>query len=74
MRTVRREGLDRILIANGRHVRRGLAEYVDHHNRTGHTGLSNRGSPDSPLRASPRSDRPPRWVLGGLINEYRLVA
>jgi len=31
--TVRRECLDRILIADGRHLRRVLADYVDHYNR-----------------------------------------
>ena len=74
--TVRRECLDRILIVNGRHLRRVLTEYVDHYNRhRPHRALGQR-SPDSPLRPPPGAGRTiqRRRVLGGLVNEYRLVA
>jgi transposase InsO family protein len=74
--SVRREILDRILIVNAAHLRKVLAEYVDHFNANRlHRALDQA----SPLRPSPdpvdadikvmRRDR-----LGGLIHEYAQVA
>jgi putative transposase len=46
--TVRRECLDRILIANGRHLRQVLTEYVDHHNRHRPHRALGQAPPNSP--------------------------
>ncbi len=74
--TARRECLDRILIVNSRQLQRVLAEFVDHYNRhRPHRALLQQ-PPEAPLKALPEDtntvQRHP--VLGGLINEYRLVA
>jgi hypothetical protein len=75
--TVRRECLDRIPIVNAGHVQRVLAEYVQHYNRH---------RPHRALQQHPPDRRPStvtvggmqrvrrEEVLGGMINEYRLVA
>jgi putative transposase len=78
--TLRREVLDRILIANKRHLLEVLDEYHRHYNgHRPHQGLDQR-SPDDPVNvptpvvdlAKERIHRRP--VLGGLINEYHRVA
>jgi transposase InsO family protein len=74
--SVRRELLDRLLIMNERHLRKGLAEYETYFNlHRPHRALKQA----SPLRALPdpvdadievsRRDR-----LGGLLHEYAQVA
>jgi transposase InsO family protein len=74
--SVRRECTDRLLIAGERHLRRVLAEYVDHYNtHRPHRSLDQR-PPDG------RNDEPPsgnirvlrRDRLGGLIHEHSQVA
>ena len=78
--TVRREGVDRMLIFGRRHLERVLAEYVAHYNEyRPHRSLDQRdpqtvgtspasiGDPD--LARVRRTDK-----LGGLIHEYELAA
>jgi len=77
--TVRRECLDSILIANPRHLRRVLAEFVDHYNtHRPHRALGlaapepcppTRPVPTSQAKSIRRHDR-----LGGLIHEYSAAA
>jgi len=74
--TVRRECLDQILIINAQHLQRVLAEFVDHYNgHRPHRALRQQ-APEPRLRVVPADcgtvER--HQVLGGLINEYRLVA
>jgi transposase InsO family protein len=78
--TVRRECLDRMLIANQHHLGKVLTEFVEHYNQhrphrslgqvppvpTTPPAMASEGQWISRLR---RSDR-----LGGLVHEYRLVA
>jgi putative transposase len=73
----RRELLDRALIWNQTHLRRILREYETHHNQhRPHRSLSGA----APLKPLPQpvdleQDRIRRQArVGGLINEYRLVA
>lgn len=80
MRTVRAECTDRMLIANERHLRVVLDEYVGHYN----SGRSHQGdgmrlrAPDDPPNVIPftaPADRIRRErVFGGLINEYQTAA
>src|ERR1039457_2527842 len=73
----RRELLDRTLIWNENHLRRILREYETHHNQhRPHRSLDS-AAPLKPLpapvdREQHRVRRHPR--VGGMINEYRLVA
>ncbi|MEY9895688.1 putative transposase [Catenulispora sp. MAP5-51] len=78
--TVRRECTDRILIANERHLRVVLDQYVAHYNagrsHQGH-GMGLRAPDDDPnvIPFPALADRIRRKrVLGGLINEYRKKA
>jgi len=74
--TARRECLDQILIINAQHLRRVLAEFVDHYNgHRPHRALRQQ-APEPRLRVAPGDSRTVKryQVLGGLINEYRLVA
>jgi hypothetical protein len=74
----RRELLDRTLIWNQNHLRRILRQYETHHNR--HRPHRPLRCPAAPLKPPPepvdleqyRVRRQAR--IGGLINEYRLVA
>ena len=78
--TMRREGLDRVLIFGRRHLEAVVREYLEHYN--GHRPHRSLGQlPPQPKGVAPavlknvdrsqlrRIDR-----LGGLIHEYRLVA
>jgi putative transposase len=78
--TIRRERLDRTLILGRRHLETVLAEYVEHYNtHRPHRSLSQRPPADSDATSPAigdveaarlrRADR-----LGGLIDEYRMVA
>jgi len=70
------ECLDQILIINARHLRRVLAEFVDHYNgHRPHRALRQQ-APEPRLRVVPADSGTVKrhQVLGGLINEYRLVA
>ena len=72
--TLRRECLDRILIANRRHLEQVLRLYTAHYNRhRPHRSLSLQ-PPDQPpavLARAPAIHIHRREVLGGLINEYK---
>jgi putative transposase len=77
--TVRRECLDWILIANPRHLRRVLAEFVDHYNtHRPHRALGLAApEPCPPTRPVPtsRAESIRRHDgLGGLIHEYSAAA
>jgi putative transposase len=73
---VRRECLDHVLILGERHLRKVLADYARHYNgHRPHQGLQQ----EPPLRPpghivdiTARIER--RYVLGGLISEYRKAA
>jgi transposase InsO family protein len=73
----RRELLDRTLVRNQAHLRRILHQYEIHHNRHRPHRSLNGAAPLKPLPEPVgleqyRLRRPTR--VGGLINEYRLVA
>ena len=73
----RRELLDRTLILNQAHLRRILSDYESHHNQhRPHRSLSG-AAPLRPLPEPVDLDRyriRRRALVGGLINEYHLVA
>ncbi len=74
--TARRERLDQILIINAQHLQRVLAKFVDHYNgHRPHRALRQQ-APEPRLRVVPADSGTVErhQVLGGLINEYRLVA
>jgi len=74
--TARPECLDQILIINAQHLQGVLAEFVDHYNgHRPHRGLRQQ-APEPRLRVVPADSGTVKrhQVLGGLINEYRLVA
>jgi transposase InsO family protein len=76
VRTIRTECTDRMLIIGQRHLRRVLAEYIEHYN-TGrpHRALNLRAPTDDPsIIPFPASRIKRTPVLGGLINEYEAVA
>jgi transposase InsO family protein len=70
VRSVREECLDKLIILNGRHLRRVLMEYVMYYNaRRPHQGLAQ----DSPLGLESGSTEGSircRNVLGGIIRDY----
>jgi len=77
--TVRRECLDRILIANRRHLQHVLAEFIGHYN--GHRPYRALGLAPPELRHPPPTAASPsatairrRDRLGGLIHEYTIAA
>ena len=77
--TVRRECLDRILIANRRHLQHVLAEFIDHYNgHQPHRALSL--APPEPHPPAPPVPTPPATSLhrhdrlGSLIHEYTIAA
>ena len=67
--SIKSECLNRLVILGERHLRRAIAEYVEHyhHERT-HQGLGNRLIKGAPERESGRVVR--RERLGGLLNHY----
>ena len=75
VRTIRAECTDRMLIIGQRHLKRVLAEYIEHYN-TGraHRALNLRAPADNPSIIPFPGNRIRRTpVLGGLINEYEAV-
>jgi len=77
--TVRRECLDWLLIANRRHLRRVVSEFVEHYNRhRPHRALGL--EPPEPRHPAPPVATPPAAEisrhdrLGGLIHEYAIAA
>jgi transposase InsO family protein len=74
--TIRTELTDRMLIFGERHLRRVLAEYTAHYNRSRpHRSLTLR--PPRPERAVPQPVHGKirrRPILGGLINQYEPAA
>jgi putative transposase len=67
--SIKSECLSRLVILDERHLRRAIAEYIehDHHERT-HQGLGNRLIEDVPEPASGRVVQ--RERLGGLLEHY----
>ena len=67
--SIKSECLDRMVILGERHLRRAIAEYVEHyHLERTHQGLGNRlidGVPESAVGEVARRER-----LGGLLNSY----
>jgi putative transposase len=73
----RRELLDRTLIWNENHLRRILREYGTHHNQHGPHRSLNSAAPLKPLSEPADLEQHPvrrHPRVGGIINEYRLVA
>lgn len=69
VRSVREECLDKLIILNGRHLRRVLTEYIVYYNtRRPHQGLDQ----DSPLGLIVSTEGSIRYrnVLGGIIRDY----
>ena len=76
-RTVRADGLDRILIVGGRHLERVVGVYVRHYN--GHRPHRALGLvPPDRSRPTPQATLPLRVrrrdLLGGLVHEYEAAA
>ena len=74
VRSMKEECLDRMIPIGERHVRRAIAEYVEHyHQERNHQGLGNRLIAGTPvIDMTNRVQRRPR--LGGLLNFYRRAA
>jgi putative transposase len=77
--TVRREGLDRVLVFGRRHLEAVLAEYLAHYNtHRPHRSLHQRAPRPAgdavPIASVDASQIQRTDVLGGLIHEYRLAA
>jgi transposase InsO family protein len=74
VRSIKTECLDRMIPLGDRHLRRALAEFVDHyHLERNHQGLKNELIAGAPAtRLADRVRRRPR--LGGLLNYYERAA
>jgi putative transposase len=74
VRSIKEECLDRLMPIGERHVRRAVAEYVEHdHRERNHQGLDNRLISGPPvIQMTHRVRRRPR--LGGLLNFYHRAA
>ena len=71
VRSIKEECLTRVVPLGEAHLRRLLAEYVEHYHRErNHQGLGNRLLQRSPPPASPDADVQRRERLGGLLNFY----
>jgi transposase InsO family protein len=71
--TLRREGLDHLLVLNEHHLRAVLAEFVAYYNRDRpHRAL--RSEPPRPASRSPTGPSRVRRVLGGLHHVYERAA
>ena len=69
VRSIKQECLHRVIPFGERHLRRTIAEYVEHHRERNHQGLDNAlidGAPQ--VKGATRIRRRPR--LGGLLNYY----
>ena len=76
VRTVRAECLDWVLVWNRRHLHRMLTAFLDHYNSARPHRALRQQAPEPRLRVVPADSGTVKrhQVLGGLINEYRLVA
>jgi putative transposase len=74
--TLRREGLDHVLILGERHLREVLAEFASHYNgHRPHQALQQESPLHQPGRVADIATRiERRKVLNGLISEYRRAA
>jgi hypothetical protein len=74
VRSIKEECLDRLIPIGEWHVRRAVAQYVEHyHNERNHQGLDNRLIWGPPMiMMTSRVRRRPR--LGGLLNFYDRAA
>jgi putative transposase len=74
VRSIKEEGLDRLIPIGERHVRRAVAESVEHYQRErNHQGLAHQLIAGTPVMGTTsRVQRRPR--LGGLLNFYRRAA
>ena len=69
MLSIKAECLNRLVILGERHLRRAIAEYVEHyHHERMHQGLGNRLIDGVPEPTSGRVAR--RERLGGILNHY----
>ena len=74
VRTARAECLDHLLIAGEQHLRRVLAEYSTHYNRSRPHQRLGQQTPIPHVPSEPRGVVRRRDVLGGLIHEYNREA
>ena len=74
VQSIKEECLDRMIPIGERHVRRAVAEYIEHyHQERNHQGLDNRLIAGTPvIDMTSRVQRRPR--LGGLLNFYERAA
>jgi putative transposase len=77
--TVRRECLDWLLIANRRHLRHVLREFVEHYNAHRPHRALGLAPPEPRPPAQPHATPPTGSIrrhdrLGGLIHEYTIAA
>jgi transposase InsO family protein len=73
VRSIKEECLDRLIPMGEAHLRRALAEYVEHyHAERNHQGIGNRLIAGAPVIPMSRVRRHPR--LGGLLNFYARAA
>ena len=74
VRSIKEECLERLIPIGERHLRRAVAEYIEHyHGERNHQGLDNRLISGLPvIRMTSRVRRRPR--LGGLLNFYERAA
>ena len=71
VRSIKEECLTRVVPLGEAHLRRLIAEYVEHYHRErNHQGLGNRLLQRSPPLVSPDADVQRRERLGGLLNFY----
>jgi putative transposase len=80
IRTLRRELLDRVLVANERHLRRILTIYLHHFNATRpHRALAQLTPAQAETQPPPMINLADhqvrrRPILGGLTNDYQIAA
>ena len=71
VRSIKHECLNRVIPFGERHLRRTIAEYVEHYHRErNHQGLANELIEGAPAREAPVGSIRRRSRLGGLLNYY----
>ena len=71
MRSLKHECLNRVIPFGERHLRRTIAEYVEHYHRErNHQGLANELIEGAPARDAPVGSIRRRPRLGGLLSFY----